>query len=71
MDATYTTRRGDTWDLIAYQVYGSEQYAGFLMQHNFPLLDILIFDAGTVLNTPALPETAQSSGNVLPAWRTR
>ena len=71
MEATYTTRRGDTWDLIAYQVYGSEQYAGFLMQHNFPLLDVFIFDAGTVLNTPPLPETGQSTGSALPAWRTR
>lgn len=71
MDATYTTRGGDTWDLIAYQVYGSEQYTSWLMEHNFPLLDIFIFDAGTVLNTPPLPETAQSSGSALPAWRTR
>ncbi len=67
MDATYTTRPGETWDQIACRVYGSEGYTGWLMQANFPLLDIFVFDAGTVLNTPPLP--AQSSASGLPAWR--
>ena len=50
MNTTYTTRQGDTWDKIAYQVYGSEQYAGWLMQNNFSRLDIFVFDAGVLLN---------------------
>ena len=56
MDTTYTTRQGDQWDAIAKKVYGDEKYAGYLMEQNLPLLDIFEFDAGTALNTPALPE---------------
>lgn len=68
MEATYTTRAGDAWDLIAYRVYGDVKYTGWLMLHNLPLLDVFVFDAGTVLQTPPLPETESASG--MPAWRT-
>lgn len=64
---TYTTKQGDTWDNIALQVYGEERYADFLMQNNYALLDILVFSAGTVLNTPVLPEERDGD---LPPWRT-
>ena len=37
MANTYTTQQGDAWDVIAFRVYGSEQYTGFLMQANFEL----------------------------------
>ena len=64
---TYTTKQGDTWDNIALQVYGEERHADFLMQSNYAFLDILVFSAGTVLNTPALPEERDGD---LPTWRT-
>ena len=64
---TYTTKQGDTWDNIALQVYGEERHADFLMKSNYPFLDILVFSAGTVLNTPDLP--AERDG-ALPPWRT-
>lgn len=67
MANTYTTQQGDAWDVIAFQVYGSEKYAGFLMQANFKHLDTFIFDAGVVLQTPALPEDAEESA--APFWR--
>ena len=69
MEATYTTRAGDAWDLIAYRVYGDVKYTGWLMAHNFPLLDVFVFDAGTVVQTPPLP--AEQAVSSLPAWRTR
>lgn len=65
--ATYTTRQGETWDNIALKVYGEERHADFLMQNNYAFLDILVFSAGTVLNTPALPEDRDGD---LPPWRT-
>ncbi|PKM72856.1 MAG: phage tail protein [Firmicutes bacterium HGW-Firmicutes-16] len=68
MATTYTTKAGDTWDAIAYAVYGSEKYIGHLMQNNFPLLDRFVFEADVNLNTPALPESTQQSAG-LPAWR--
>ena len=39
MESTYTTKQGDVWDKIAYEVYGDEEYTGWLMENNFPLLD--------------------------------
>ena len=64
---TYTTVQGDTWDDIAYKVYGGEKHTTFLMANNYPYLDILVFSAGTVLNTPGLPENEEGD---LPPWRT-
>ena len=69
MEATYTTRAGDAWVFIAYRLYGDVSYTGCLVAHNFPLLDVFVFDAGTVLNTPPLP--AEQTASSLPAWRTR
>lgn len=67
MAGTYTTIQGDTWDNIAYKVYGGEEYASFLMEHNYACLDILVFSSGTILNTPDLPEEIEEE---LPPWRT-
>ena len=36
MESTYTTKQGDVWDKIAYEVYGDEEYTGWLMENNFP-----------------------------------
>lgn len=68
MAKTYTTKQGDAWDAIAYQVYGSGKYTGWLMQNNFPLLDTFVFDAGVVLQTPDPPE--DDAANNAPIWRT-
>ena len=38
------------------------------MQHNLPLLDIFVFEAGTVLQTPDPPEDDKAEN--LPIWRT-
>lgn len=64
---TYTTIQGETWDEIAYKVYGGEKYAAFLMANNYSFLDILVFSAGTVLNTPGIPWYEES--DELPPWR--
>ena len=63
----YTTISGDAWDTIAKKVYGDETKIGLLMAANFPLLDIFIFPAVTVLQLPKLPEQEQSEA--LPIWR--
>lgn len=65
---TYTTIQGETWDEIAYKVYGSEEYAALLMAKNYPYLNVLVFSAGTVLNTPDISEYDDS--DELPPWRT-
>ena len=68
MEKTYTTKQGDAWDAIAFQVYGDVIYTGFLMQANFPHLDTFVFDAGGVLQTPGLPEDDDLAN--APMWRT-
>ena len=61
----YKTKQGECWDEVAKKVYGSEKYTGYLMQNNLPLLDIAVFSAGTVVNTPELPADETD----IPIWR--
>ena len=44
----YETDAGDTWDYIAWRVYGNESYMGILMEQpeNAHLLLTTIFSAG-------------------------
>ena len=49
-------------------MYGDEEYTGWLMENNFPLLDTFVFDAGVVLQTPDLPEDDDLAN--APIWRT-
>lgn len=63
---TYETIQGDTWDLIAYKLYGTESAMKYLIEANWPLIDVLIFSAGTKINAPELPEELTSD---LPPWR--
>lgn len=67
MTESYTTMQGEAWDAIAFRVYGDENMTGWLMQNNLPYLDVFVFDAGIVLQTPAVPEEAQNSN--MPIWR--
>ncbi len=64
--ADYTTKSGDTWDLIALAVYGDEIKTDWLMQANPDHLDVTKFDSGTVLRIPDLP--TEKSGT-LPPWK--
>lgn len=66
LEKTYTTIQGETWDEIAYKVYGGEEYAAFLMKNNYLYLDVLVFSSGTILKTPELPEEKDDE---LPPWR--
>ncbi len=61
----YRTKQGECWDEMAKAVYGSEKYTGYLMKNNLPLLDIAVFSAGTVVNTPDLPADETD----IPIWR--
>lgn len=49
------------------ELHRSEKYAGWIMQNNYPLLDILIFSSGTEINVPELPEMVDDN---LPIWKT-
>lgn len=67
MAKTYRTNSGDTWDIVAKEVYGSESYASFLMSNNQNLLEYFVFPEDVQLNIVDLPEEDNST---LPKWRT-
>lgn len=63
----YVTSQGDTWDSIAYDLFGSEEYMGILMDANLDLLDILVFSSGTVIQVPE--EMPEETDEDMPFWR--
>ncbi len=64
---TYTTVLGDTWDIIAFKVYGKEKYAKEIVEANLNYVKIVIFSAGTVLAIPDIEKTEDYS--TLPPWK--
>ena len=64
----YTTKSGDTWDVIAKEVYGSEYHADVLMAANPQEIDTFIFNAGVELNTPALKMCATTATLLPGRW---
>lgn len=64
---TYQTKAGDTWDSIAYEIYGKESLASELMKANQGHLRTVIFSGNVILNVPELEEVTRSDH--LPPWR--
>ena len=63
----YTTVSGDTFDIIAYKLFGNEKYAELLMEANFPLLDYIVFPSGIEVS---IPDVGDEKTEVdLPEWR--
>lgn len=66
MASIYIARQGDTWDLIAWRVLGSEKYMQQIAEANWPLLDTLVFSGGERVVIPDLPREIDRD---LPFWR--
>lgn len=62
----YTTVLGDTFDSIAYKLYGDEKQAIRIIEANFEYADVVIFGAGTKLN---IPEAEVVTNANLPPWK--
>lgn len=62
---SYTTVQGDTWDLIAYRLWGSEYLLPLLLEANPKYRDVIIFDGGIILNVPDVDTTTYTTR---PAW---
>jgi phage tail protein X len=62
---TYTTVQGDTWDMIAYRIYGDELQMDKLIESNINHIDVVIFSAGVVLNVPEIEPTSTTEK---PPW---
>lgn len=73
MDNTYTTISGQTWDQIAYEVYGNEYHCDKLMDANRDKLEYFVFPDGIILKIPSLETIASFTivTNDYPAWRSR
>jgi phage tail protein X len=70
MDKTYTTISGQTWDQIAYEVYGNEHYCDKLMDANRDKLHYFVFPDGISLKIPSIESMAQTAvSSDYPAWR--
>ena len=64
----YKTVSGDTWDLISYKLYGSEQYFHQLMRAN--LLSVAVFDSNIPIIVPEItPITSAVETSKLPPWK--
>lgn len=63
---TYKTVSGDTWDLIAYKILGSEVYMEELLNANQEYKDFIVFPANINLT---VPEITVPTVSTLPPWR--
>nr|UVX40298.1 MAG: baseplate wedge protein [Bacteriophage sp.] len=62
----YKTIQGDTWDLIAFNQLGGEQYTHRLIEANFKYRDYVIFPANIELD---LPEIETPVSTIVPPWK--
>lgn len=63
---TYMTIQGDTWDGVAFKVYGKESLMPLLINANPGQADTIIFSGGIHLETPTPPIEYTTS---LPPWK--
>lgn len=57
----YVSVSGDSWDLIAFKVLGSEKYAPDLINANPDFVQTFIFKAGEELNIPEITAAKEKS----------
>ncbi|MEA0565304.1 tail protein X [Lysinibacillus irui] len=51
---SYTTIQGETWDLIAYKLWGSEYLLPLLLEANPQHRHTLFFSGDVILNVPEI-----------------
>ena len=69
MTSTYKTVQGDTWDLISYKIYGSENFIPELMALNYERRMITVFPSGISLIVPELDTSQKDIQLNLPPWK--
>lgn len=63
----YITSSGDVWDLIAKNTLGSTSYLDALVAANPEHRKIVVFEYGTVINVPSIPDEPIISE--IPPWQ--
>jgi len=61
-EQVYKTEAGDTWDLIAFKLFGNENLMKELLEENIELSEIVIFPAGVELSIPEIKVGFQHKG---------
>ena len=62
----YKTQQNDTFDKIAYELYGDEKIASYIISANPDYADTLVFGAGVSLYLPIIEQIETST---LPTWK--
>lgn len=62
----YTTKQGDTFDMLAFKGYKDEFKSYLIIQANPQYADVLIFNAGVELRLPIIKREASTT---LPPWK--
>lgn len=65
-DKKYTTILGDTWDSIAYKIYGDSKAYNTLLELNQEYIDVIVFDAEKTINYKEENTTYEAD---VPPWR--
>lgn len=68
MAKTYTTKLGDTWDVISLNAYGSELFVQELVEANPFHAAVAVFSSGVTLALPVVSAMQRDNIN-LPPWR--
>lgn len=64
---TYITTQADSWDSIAYRLWGDERHMNALLAANPDYIDALVFPAGVELVVPEAP-ARRVKEKELPPW---
>ena len=63
----YITQEGDTFDLLALDMYNDERLAHYVIEYNPDYSDVIVFEGGVLLKLPVV-EAAETS-ETIPPWR--
>lgn len=66
MASNYITVQGDTWDSIAYRLWGEERHMHLLVQANVSYADVAVFPADMQIIVPDTP--SKRADLDLPPW---
>jgi phage tail protein X len=66
MKWSYTTIQGDTWDVLAFDIYGSEKMAYLLLRENPQYHNFIYLPAGLTISIPDTPKA--KSNFPAPPW---
>lgn len=62
-----TTQDGDTFDLLALDMYNDERLAHYIIEYNPDYADVIVFEGGVQLKLPVVEEAETSE--TVPPWR--